>query len=189
MLVTVLIAVAVVVFSAYRQVAQSAFTARQLVVFPAVLVVAGSRYLNVNPGGAGDAYIVIRALVGLAFGLLRAAAAGGWMLCLGMTERRRTCAIATALGATRGQRRGLVIAEAAVLTAEGVATGAAVGWLLSQVLVKVLTGVFDPPPEALTVPWVYLAGLLLAAAVSTIVAVAIAARATRASVVAALREL
>jgi putative ABC transport system permease protein len=33
------------------------------------------------------------------------------------------------------------------------------GALLTQTLVKVLTGVFDPPPSAITVPWPYLAGL------------------------------
>jgi putative ABC transport system permease protein len=48
-----------------------------------------------------------------------------------------------------------------LLTAGGLAAGVAVGWLLSQVLVAVLTGVFDPPPAALTIPWPYLAGTAL----------------------------
>jgi putative ABC transport system permease protein len=99
--------------------------------------------------------------VELAFALVLAAAAGGLVLFLGLTERRRTFAIATALGATRRQLRGLVAAEAALLTAGGLAAGVAVGWLLSQVLVAVLTGVFDPPPAALTIPWPYLAGTAL----------------------------
>ena len=30
---------------------------------------------------------------------------------------------------------------------------------LSIMLVKVLTGVFDPPPDTLSVPWLYLAGV------------------------------
>jgi putative ABC transport system permease protein len=34
-----------------------------------------------------------------------------------------------------------------------------------------LTGVFDPPPESLSVPWLYLTLLVIAAAVSTIIAV------------------
>ena len=42
--------------------------------------------------------------------------------------------------------------------------------MLARVLVAVLTGVFDPPPSALTVPWSYLA--LLAVAVVGSIAVA-----------------
>jgi putative ABC transport system permease protein len=47
--------------------------------------------------------------------------------------------------------------------------------VLSQMLVKVLTGVFDPPPTALTVPWGYLtltiglvAGTLVLASVGAV---------------------
>lgn len=94
--------------------------------------------------------------VDLGFALVLAAAAGGLVLSLGLAERRRMFAITTALGATRRQLRGLVTAEATVLTVGGLMAGAAVGWLLSQVLDAVLTGVFDPPPAAATVPRAYL---------------------------------
>jgi putative ABC transport system permease protein len=127
--------------------------------------------------------------VELGFALLLGAAAGGLVLSLGLTERRRTFAIATALGATRGQLRGLVVAEATVLTVGGVTAGAAVGWLLSQVLVKVLTGVFDPPPAALTIPWVYLGATVLITAVGLGVAAAGALRQDRRASVSVLREL
>jgi putative ABC transport system permease protein len=95
--------------------------------------------------------------VELIFALILAAAAGGLVFAVGLAERRRSFAIATALGATRKQLRGLVLAEALVLIAGGVIAGVALGWLLSQLLVSVLTGVFDPPPATLAVPWVYLA--------------------------------
>jgi putative ABC transport system permease protein len=49
--------------------------------------------------------------------------------------------------------------EAAFVTLVGVAAGTISGWAVSSMLVKVLTGVFDPPPDVLTVPWGYLAGL------------------------------
>lgn len=111
------------------------------------------------------------------------------MLSLGLTERRRTFAIATALGATRGQLRGLVVAEGTVLTVGGVTAGAAVGWLLSRVLVAVLTGVFDPPPAALTIPWVYLGATVLITAVGLGVASAGALRQGRRASVSVLREL
>jgi putative ABC transport system permease protein len=127
--------------------------------------------------------------VELGFALVLAAAAGGLVLFLGLAERRRTFAITTALGATHRQLRGLVTAEAAILTVGGLVAGAAIGWLLSQVLVAVLTGVFDPPPAAATVPWAYL-GI---AAVVTLAGLGIATlgalRPGRRPPVAVLREL
>ncbi|GAA1274551.1 ABC transporter permease [Streptomyces javensis] len=125
----------------------------------------------------------------LAFAVLLAAGAGGIVLALGLAERRRTFAIATVLGATRRQLKGLVFSEAATLTAAGLTGGALIGWALTQMLVKVLTGVFDPPPEAVAVPWPYLA-LTLAAALAAIVGAALSGvrRSTRPAVE-ELREL
>ncbi|MET8178341.1 FtsX-like permease family protein [Streptomyces sp. NPDC005336] len=125
----------------------------------------------------------------LAFAVLLAAGAGGIVLALGLAERRRTFAIATVLGATRRQLRGLVFSEAAALTAAGMAGGALIGWSLTQMLVKVLTGVFDPPPEAVAVPWPYL-GLTLLTALTAIAAAALSGvrRSTRPAVE-ELREL
>jgi len=125
----------------------------------------------------------------LAFALLLAAAATGLVLALGLAERRRTLAIAGALGARPRQLAAFVWAEAVVVTAGGLAAGIVGGWLLSAMLVKVLTGVFDPPPAALSVPWTYLvltAGVALTAAA---VAAGGAVRASRRAVVRSLREL
>ncbi len=125
----------------------------------------------------------------LAFAVLLAAAAGGIVLALGLAERRRTFAITTVLGATRRQLRGLVLSEAAVMTLGGLTGGAFIGWALSQMLVKVLTGVFDPPPATIAIPWPYL-GVTVLAAVAAIVAAALnsARRSTRPAVE-ELREL
>jgi putative ABC transport system permease protein len=109
--------------------------------------------------------------VELGFALVLAAAAGGLVLALGLAERRRSFAIARALGASGRQLRGFVLGEAAVLTAGGMALGALGGWLLSEMLVTVLTGVFDPPPSTIAVPWAYLAGV----AVLTVAALGVAA--------------
>ncbi|MFK0044593.1 ABC transporter permease [Streptomyces sp. NPDC090741] len=117
----------------------------------------------------------------LGFAVLLAAASGGLVLALGLAERRRTFAIATVLGATRRQLRGLVLTEAAALTAGGLAGGSLIGWSLSQMLVKVLTGVFDPPPATTAVPWTYLV-LTAAAALN-------AARRSSRPAVEELREL
>jgi putative ABC transport system permease protein len=56
-------------------------------------------------------------------------------------------------------------------------------------LVKVHTGVFDPPPAALVVPWPYLAAVTGAALLATAVAAAGALRLTRRPAVAVLRSL
>ncbi|MFI6685919.1 FtsX-like permease family protein [Streptomyces sp. NPDC050485] len=125
----------------------------------------------------------------LAFAVLLAAGAGGLVLALGLAERRRTFAITTVLGATRRQLRGMVLTEAIVLTAGGLAGGALIGWALSEMLVKVLTGVFDPPPAALAVPGGYLT-LTAAAAVAAVLAAALnGVRRARRPAVEELRDL
>jgi putative ABC transport system permease protein len=93
----------------------------------------------------------------LAFALILAAGASGLVLALGLAERRRTFAIASALGARRRQLAAFVWSEAAFVAIGGALFGALAGWGIAQVIVKILTGVFDPPPEHLSVPWAYLA--------------------------------
>ena len=127
--------------------------------------------------------------VELGFAVALAAAATGLVLALGFAERRRTFAIATALGATPRQLGGFIWSEATFVTVGGLTAGALTGWVLAEMLVKVLTGVFDPPPAALAVPWAYLATV---AAVSTgaviIAAIATIRRAQRAPLT-VLRDL
>lgn len=111
----------------------------------------------------------------LGFGVVLAAAAGALVLALGLAERRRSFAIAAALGARARELRAFVTTEAAVLTVGGLLSGGLIGWLVTHVLVKTLSGVFDPPPAALTVPWPYLAAVAatLLAAIATVTAVTI----------------
>ena len=97
----------------------------------------------------------------LAFAL---AAGGGlpraWCSRSGSAERRRTFAIATALGARRAAARGVRV-ERGDLRDGGRrrCSGRCAGWGIALVIVKILTGVFDPPPEHLAVPWTYLAAV------------------------------
>ncbi|MFD5819239.1 FtsX-like permease family protein [Streptomyces sp. NPDC127038] len=125
----------------------------------------------------------------LVFAVLLAAGAGGLVLALGLAERRRTFAIATVLGATRRQLRGMVLTEALLLAATGLATGALIGWALSQMLVKVLTGVFDPPPATLAVPGAYLALTGIAAVTAVLAAALNGIRTSRRPAVEELRDL
>ena len=67
--------------------------------------------------------------------------------------------------------------------------GIALGLGIAQMLVTILTGVFDPPPEFLNVQWLYLILLIAVAIVSMIAAVLSTQITSRRPVVEALRDL
>ena len=127
--------------------------------------------------------------VELTFALIMAVAAGGLVFGLGLAERRRTFAIVTALGATGRQLRGMIGSEALVLAVIGLVAGAGCAAVLSVMLVRVLTDVFDPPPAALAIPWAYLGTVTAATILALVVVTAGAVRAVRRPAIGALREL
>jgi putative ABC transport system permease protein len=98
--------------------------------------------------------------VELAFALALAIAACGVTLALGFRERRRTFAIARALGAKRGQLGAFVWSETLFVTLGGLVLGTLLAAVMADMLIRVLTGVFDPAPDSASIPWGYLAGLL-----------------------------
>ncbi len=102
----------------------------------------------------------------LAFAVVMAAAAAGLMLALGFIERRRNFAILNAVGAKPGQLAAFLWGEAIVVIVGGFVFGLLSGVVIAWMLVKLLTGVFDPPPEALSIPWLYLGVVLCLVAVS-----------------------
>jgi putative ABC transport system permease protein len=113
--------------------------------------------------------------VELGFALLLIAAATGLLLWLGLADRRRTFAIAHALGARSRQLGGFVWSETGFVTAGGVMLGGIAAAGLTWMLIRLLTGVFDPPPAHATVPWSYLVEVgaiallaVIAAGVSTL---------------------
>ena len=95
----------------------------------------------------------------LAFALPIIAGALGLVFALGLEERRRNFAILLALGAKTRHLGAFLWSEAIVVYVVGMVSGLGLGAGLAWVLVKMMTHVFDPPPEALNVPWTYL-GLL-----------------------------
>ncbi|MGH3493491.1 MAG: ABC transporter permease, partial [Sciscionella sp.] len=127
--------------------------------------------------------------VELGFALLLAAGATGLLLVLGFTERRRTFALLRALGARPRELGALVRAEVGVVVVLGAVFGAIVAWALAEVLVAVLTGVFDPPPDQLAVPWPYLAALGLVGLVAAVAAGARVVVAARRPALEVLRDL
>jgi putative ABC transport system permease protein len=127
--------------------------------------------------------------VELAFALVFGAASTGLLLALGVVERRRTFALAAALGARPRQLAAFLWAEAVVVVAGGLAAGALAGWALSEMLVAVLSGVFDPPPAALRVPVAYLGSAAAVAVVAVAAVVLVFSRRLTRLTGAMLREL
>ncbi|MEA2297811.1 MAG: putative transport system permease protein [Solirubrobacteraceae bacterium] len=125
----------------------------------------------------------------LGFALVLAAAATGLALGLGFQERRRTFAIASALGARSRQLGGFVWGESIFVTGGGLIFGTVMAALLSITLVDVLTGVFDPPPDVLSIPWGYLIAVAAAVLATVLAAGAITLRALRRPAIEELRDL
>jgi putative ABC transport system permease protein len=81
------------------------------------------------------------------------------------------------------------MSEALAVMLGGLIGGALVAWALAAMLIKVLTGVFDPPPSSAAVPWPYLTATL-AVAIAAIAAGALAsAQGSTRPAVEELREL
>jgi putative ABC transport system permease protein len=125
----------------------------------------------------------------LAFAILLVAGAAGLILGLGLTERRRMFAILSGLGANARQLGAFLWSEALLMLVVGIAVGGLLGVGVAQVLVKMLTGIFDPPPQTLAMPWGYLTFLGMAAIASTIIAVVTLRTYSRRLVLEALRGL
>jgi putative ABC transport system permease protein len=84
-----------------------------------------------------------------------------------------------AVGATLRSIGAFVWSEAALVLAAALLLAAGLGLVLALMLVAMLQHVFDPPPDALTVPWAYLGELALAALITTAIAIAVSAQRLR----------
>jgi putative ABC transport system permease protein len=113
------------------------------------------------------------------FVIVLAAGAMGLFVALGLAERKHEFATMAALGAPLGRIGAFLWSEAALVLGAGLVLAAVLGWLLSQMLVAMLQHAFDPPPDALAIPWGFLGELAGAAAAATLLAVALAARGLR----------
>jgi putative ABC transport system permease protein len=127
--------------------------------------------------------------VELGFALALAAAATAAQLLLGFAERRRVFALTRLLGARRRQLAALIWAEIAVVAVTGIALGILLSWVLSELLVQILTGVFDPPPDVLAVPWGYLGVVAALTVLGMLVAALRTVAAARRPALEVLRDL
>ncbi|MEV0566496.1 FtsX-like permease family protein [Dactylosporangium sp. NPDC050588] len=115
----------------------------------------------------------------LGFALALAVAAAGLVLFVDLAERRRTFTILGVLRARPRRIAGFVAAEACVVTLPALALGAAGGTGMARVLVAILSGVFDPPPDRLALPVGYLVAValtILGAAALAVTALVLATR-------------
>jgi putative ABC transport system permease protein len=128
-------------------------------------------------------------LIELSFAILLIAGASGLVLGLGLIERRRDFALLAAMGAKARQLGAFLWTEGLIILVAGMVLGFATGLGIAKMLVKVLTGVFDPAPQSLAIPWVYLGVLIVAGCASTVLAVVIAQRVTQQKSLEALRTI
>ena len=113
------------------------------------------------------------------FAVLLAAAAMGLFVALGLAERRQEFATMAALGASLRQISAFLWSETVLVLGAGLLLAAGLGWLLAQMLVAMLQHVFDPPPDALAVPWTFLSLLAAAAIGAAVVGSGLAVRRIR----------
>jgi putative ABC transport system permease protein len=104
------------------------------------------------------------------FAVVLAAAAMALFVAVGLAERRHELATMAALGASLRQVAAFLWSEAALVLGAALALAALLGWLLAQMLVAMLQHVFDPPPDRLALPWLFLGGLAGAALLGTLLA-------------------
>ena len=125
----------------------------------------------------------------LIFAVGLAAAGSGLVVALGLEERRRTLAIASALGANKRQLGSFVWSEVACILAGGLLVGTVLGWGVAHMLVKLLTQVFDPAPQHVSIPWTYCLLVLLVTAAGLAIAAGLLVRLSRRNVLFTIRQL
>jgi putative ABC transport system permease protein len=125
----------------------------------------------------------------LLFAVLFAAAGAGLVLMLGLDERRRTLAILSAVGAKPREMRAFILSEASLVLVGGVIAGLVLGWIVAGMLIKMLTGVFDPPPDRTVVPLLYLTVVVVLTGAAMATTTLIVSRIGRRDVLPALRRL
>jgi putative ABC transport system permease protein len=109
------------------------------------------------------------------FAVILAAAAMALFVTLTTAERRHEFATMAALGASLRDVAAFLWSEILVVLGAAILLAIGLGWLLSMMLVAMLQHVFDPPPDHLAVPWMFLlalgGGAMLAAALAAGIAV------------------
>jgi len=124
----------------------------------------------------------------LTFAIILLASSIGLVLALGLSERRRNFAIMKMIGGDTKELNAFINSETATIFSGGLIGGVILGISIAAMLVKVLTGIFDPPPEALVFPWGYIAALIIIGSIAAVAASTLASYLARQSVVEEIRS-
>ena len=125
----------------------------------------------------------------MSFAIMLIAGANGLVLGLGLIQRRRDFALLAALGATPKQLGAFFWTEGLLVLVAGMILGTVTGFAIAQMLVTMLTGVFDPPPESLAISWPYLLVLGASGCLATVMAVIVSRNVTQRGTIEALRTI
>jgi putative ABC transport system permease protein len=93
-----------------------------------------------------------------------------------VSERRHELATMASVGASLRTLGAFVWSEALLVLGAAGILAAGLGWLVARMLVAMLTHVFDPPPDALAIPWGFLSLLGGAAVLATVLAIVLSRR-------------
>jgi putative ABC transport system permease protein len=124
----------------------------------------------------------------LTFAVLLGIGATALALALGFADRRRDFAVLKAIGATDRHLSSFVVTETTVMVLGGLLAGTVIGWIVANILIVVLQGVFDPPPEMPALPWLYLLGATIVLVLAAAAAAYNAVRQAQRSPVSQLRD-
>lgn len=125
----------------------------------------------------------------LAFSVALAIACTGLALGLGIVDRRRALIVLSSLGASYRERARFLRGEGSTLVAGGIVGGSLVGLAIGYLLVAILRGIFDPPPDGLNVPTVFVVSIILAVGVAGRAVLGLVGRFTSRATPNLLREL
>ncbi len=114
-----------------------------------------------------------------AFAIALAAGAMWLFVTVTLAERRHELATMAAVGASMRTIASFLRSEAVLVLLAGLLLASVLGFVLAEMLVAMLTHVFDPPPDHLAVPWQFLAELAGGALAGAAIALIVATRAVR----------
>ena len=147
-----------------------------------VIKVDSSSMTSLNLGGLG--------LLELIYTILVATIGLGVFLSASVNERRREFGTMRAFGADLGHLGAMLASESLAIALPSLVLGAFIGLILAGLFVLLLSAIFTIPPQALSLPYAGLAGLVgLVLAAMSVGTVYSARRLGRVRVVEALREL
>jgi putative ABC transport system permease protein len=149
----------------------------------------GSRSGVTSATGLAASNLAGLAKLTLGFGFLLAVASSILALMVGAAQRRRALAVLALVGANAKQRAGFLWSEARALVLAGLVGGLVAGGLVAAELVKVLNGIFDPPPENPAVPLLPLTALVAVVVVGSAVTTGVSGRVMGRIDAAKLRDL